>query len=124
MAKAKRRPKPKVTTAAVALGAAGVSLALTGGASATAPTNLASQDNARRIFLSEEEITDVSVATFHVFDKETESRLRQGIRVAAGCGGHGCGGCGGCGHGGGCGGCAHVGGCGCAHVGGCGCRGC
>ena len=46
-----------------------------------------SQDNARRIFLGEEEIADVSLATFHVFDKETESRLRQGIRVAAGCGG-------------------------------------
>ena len=121
MAKAKRGSKRNVRRAALALGAAGVSLAMTGGASATAPTtNVPSQDNARRIFLGEEEISDVSLATFHVFDKENESRLRQGIRVAAGCGGHG--GCGGCGHGGGCGGCAHAGGCGgCAHGGGCGC---
>jgi hypothetical protein len=118
MVEAKRGPKRNARRAALALGAAGVSLAMTGGASATAPTNVVSQDNARRIFLGEEEIADVSLATFHVFDKETESRLRQGIRVAAGCGGHG-----GCGHGGGCGGCgcAHVGGCGCAHAGGCGC---
>ena len=148
MAKARRRTKRNARRAALALGAAGVSLAMTGGSSATAPTNVAPPDNARRIFLGEEEIGDVSLATFHVFDKETEYRLRQGIRVAAGhggCGGcgHG-GGCGGCAHGGGCGcaahmggGCAHVGGCGCAHVGGyagqgcrgcagggCGCRGC
>ena len=133
MAKTRRSPKRNVKTAALALGAAGVSLAMTGGASATAPMNVASQDNARRIFLGEEEIADVSLATFHVFDRESESRVRQGIRVAAGCGGHGCGGCG---HGGGCG-CAHAGGCGCAHIGGCaggcgfrgcaggcGCRGC
>ena len=91
MAKARRSPKRNVKTAALALGAAGVSFAMTGGASATAPANLASQDNARRIFLGEEEIADISLATFHVFDRETESRLRQGIRVAAGCGGHGCG---------------------------------
>ena len=72
MAKAKRPQKRNVRTAALALGAAGVSLAMTGDASATAPTNVPSQDNARRIFLGEEEIADVSLATFHVFDKETE----------------------------------------------------
>ena len=44
-----------------------VSLAMTSGASATAPTNTTSQDNARQIFLGEEEIADVSLATFHVF---------------------------------------------------------
>jgi len=130
MAKARRHPKRNAGRAALALGAAGVSLAMTGGASATAPTSGMLQDNRRPIFLAEEEIADVSLSTFHVFDKESEARL---TRVAAGCGhgGGGCGhggGCGGCGHGGGCGGCAHAGGCGCAHVGGCagGCgfRGC
>ena len=102
MAKAKRGSKRNIGKAALALGAAGVSFAMTGGASATAPPTNESQDNARRIFLGEEEISDVSLATFHVFDKENESLLRHGgIRVAAGHGG-----CGGCGHGGGCGGCA------------------
>jgi len=101
--------------AALALGAAGVSLAMTGAASATAPaTNVPSQDNARRLILTEEEISDVSLATFQVFDRENPP-LSQGIRVARG---GGCGGCG-CGHGGGGGGgCAHAGfGGGCAHAG-------
>src|ERR1700722_17708222 len=101
--------------AALALGAAGVSLAMTGAASATAPTtNVPSQDNARRLILTEEEISDVSLATFQVFDRENPP-LSQGIRVARG---GGCGGCG-CGHGGGGGGgCAHAGfGGGCAHPG-------
>src|SRR5271156_1473670 len=102
--------------ATLALGAAGVSLAMTGAASATAPTNVPSPDNARRFILTEEEISDVSLATFQVFDRENPP-LSQGIRVARG---GGCG-CGGCGHGGGGGGCAHAGfgggGGGCAHAG-------
>src|SRR5215469_8596245 len=117
MTQARRRSIRKRGKAALALGAAGVSLAMTGGASATAPTVATttdpSQDNARRFILGEEEISDVSLATFHVFDKENPP-LSQGIKVAAG-------GCGGCGHGGGCavgGGCAHAGVGGCA-VGGC-----
>jgi hypothetical protein len=44
---------------------------MTGAASATAPaTTVPSQDNARRHNLSEEEITDVSQATFQVIDRE------------------------------------------------------
>lgn len=127
MAREKRSSKRKRGKAALVLGAAGVSMAMTGGASATAPsTNAPSQDNARQMILAEEEISDVSLATFHVFDKESESPLRQGIRLAAGRGCGGGGGCGGCGGGGGCarggvGGCAHGGGGGCA---GRGCRGC
>ena len=117
-----------------ALGAAGVSLAMVGGAAANAPTaNVPSlQDTSLRpaITLDEEEIADVSLGTFYVFDKENESQLGQGIRLAArgGCGRCGggcaaarCGGCavarcaaarcavarcaGRCGCGGGCGGC-------------------
>ena len=121
-----------------ALGAAGVSLVMAGGAAANAPTaNVPSlQDTSLRpaITLDEEEIADVSLGTFYVFDKENESRLGQGIRLAArgGCGRCGggcaaarCGGCAGrcavarcaaarcavarcagrCGCGGGCGGC-------------------
>ena len=82
-----------------ALGAAGVSLVMAGGAAANAPTaNVPSlQDTSLRpaITLDEEEIADVSLGTFYVFDKENESRLGQGIRLAAR-GGGGCGRCGGC----------------------------
>ncbi|MGC1771913.1 MAG: hypothetical protein WA732_00715, partial [Pseudolabrys sp.] len=69
------------------LGAAGVSLVMVGGAAANAPTaNVPSlQDTSLRpaITLDEEEIADVSLGTFYVFDKENESRLGQGIRLAA-----------------------------------------
>ncbi len=77
--------------------------------------------------LDEEEISDVSLATFHLLDEDNLGSLGSGIQLAAfragGCGcGHG-GGCRGCG-GRGCGGGCRAGGC---HVGGCrvgGCRGC
>ena len=114
MTQAKRSSRKKSRKTALALGVAGVSLAMTGAASATAPaTNVPSQDSARRVILSEEEISDVSLATFHVFDRENPP-LSQGIKVARG---GGCGGCG-CGHGGGGGGgCGHAGfGGGCAHA--------
>ena len=113
MTQARRNSIRKRKKAALALGAAGA-LAMTGAASATAPaTDVPSQDNARRLILTEEEISDVSLATFQVFDRENPP-LSQGIKVARG---GGCGGCG-CGHGGG-GGCAHAGGGGggCAHAG-------
>ena len=53
------------------LGAAGL-LALASGASAEAPVD-ASTPNAgvtRQVLLGEEEISDVSLATFYIFDKE------------------------------------------------------
>jgi heterocycloanthracin/sonorensin family bacteriocin len=114
MAHAKRASKRKHRRITLpALGAAGVSLVMAGGAAATAPTtNLPSLQDASLpvITLDEEEIADVSLGTFYVFDKENEPRLGQGIRFAArGCGG--CGRCGGCAAGR-CGGCA--GRCGCA----------
>src|SRR5262249_41136531 len=107
-----------------ALGAAGMSLMMAGGAEANAPTAnaLSLQDTSPpAISLDEEEIADVSLGTFYVFDKENDSQLGQGIRLAAhgGCGR--CGRCaaarcaaarcavarcaGRCGCGGGCGGC-------------------
>ena len=58
------------------LGAAGLSLSLTGGASAVTGGPVAdvpmTQSNAlgHEITLGEEEISDVSLATFYVFDKE------------------------------------------------------
>lgn len=114
MAWPKQSSKRKRRKTALVLGAAGVSLTMAGGASATAPpTNVPSQDTEAGVFLAEEEISDVSLATFRVFDRENPP-LHQGIRVAAG--GHGCG-CGG--HGGGCGGCG-----GCRGCSGCAARGC
>ncbi len=99
MAQAKQNSKRKRRKTALVLGAAGVSLTMAGGASATAPeTTVASQGTAAEFFLAEEEISDVSLATFYVFDKENQSALREGVKLAAGrgCGG-GCGGCRGCG---------------------------
>src|SRR4029077_14422472 len=113
MAKAKQGFKRKRSKTALPVwAAAGVSLAMAGGASANAPAiDIPPQDSGKRILLAEEEVFDVSLGTFYVFDKERE--FSPGVRLAGGR----CGGCGGCGgHGGGCGGGCHVGGC---HVGGC-----
>jgi hypothetical protein len=93
------------------LGIAGVSLALASGASAStgeATTNIPSTSQTLEIFLGDEEISDVSLATFYFFDKENTGPppLAQKLRLARcgrGCGGGG--GCGGCGSGSGCTGC-------------------
>jgi hypothetical protein len=73
------------------LGAAGLSLTLASGSSlaAASPTLDTLTPNAgvsREITLREEEISDISLATFHVFDKES----RAGERLACGCGGGCC----------------------------------
>jgi len=149
MSHAKQASKRKRLRKAVpAVGIAGMSLAMAGGASAaTAPptANLPSQyvPLSHEIILGEEEISDVSLGTFFVFDKEdAASELGANVQLAAGrgcggrgcggrgcggrgCGGRGCGGrgCGGHGCGGhGCGGGCGLGGCGC--WGGCGCGCC
>src|SRR4029453_10179295 len=125
--KRKRRSK-----ALPVLGAAGLSLSLASGASAV-PSGLAANmpmpktEDGNQVFLGEEEISDVSLATFYVFDKEGDGTSSMVERVGHGGGCHGCGGCGhggGCHAGGGCGGCHH--GCGCHGCGGChhGCGGC
>jgi hypothetical protein len=112
--------KRKSKAAAVGvLGAAGLGLSLFGSASAsTVPTAGVPQadnnsPNQRRFVLGEEEMADVSLATFHLFDKEN---VGGGVQLARGCGGCGCHGCGG-------GGCRGCGGGGCRGCGG-GCRGC
>ena len=78
-----------------ALGFAGMSLSMASGAcastsEASANTSLPSQKY--EIFLGEEEISDVSLATFYVFDKENAGPppLFQKPRLAVG-GGAGCG---------------------------------
>lgn len=125
MARAKQASKRKCSPALPMFGAAAMSLAMAGGASAGAPTvNVPSRDKASSpvITLGEEEISDVTLATFYVFDKENESQLGRDTELAAGgcrgCG-RGCGGCRGCGRG--CGGCRGYGGHGCG--GGCVCAG-
>ena len=116
MARAKRASKRNRRSKAVpVLGAAGLSLSLasgvsasTGGTAADIPPQNTSPTN--EIFLGEEEISDVSLSTFYVFDKENAATHQLGEKVAGRCRCGGCGrgcrcgwrGCGGCG---GCGGC-------------------
>ena len=136
MAQAKRASRGKRPSKAVsALGIAGVSLvASTGGSPAEMPSASLAAPTAGSVAilwrntasfqvpsLDEEEISDVSLATFHLFDKEDLGNSQSGMQLAAfrgGCGcGHGCGGCRGCGGFRGCGGGCRGGGFG-------GCRGC
>jgi len=125
MARAKQVSKRKGPKIALPVwGAAGMYLAMAGGASAgVAPTaDTASKHNALPsvVTLGEEELSDVSLSTFFVFDREAAIPTSLGEKVAQrcgrGCGGRGCaargcgGRCGGCGvrrcRGcGGCGGC-------------------
>jgi hypothetical protein len=104
------RKQPSKRKLAAALGAAGLSLSLAGGISAAsaAPTADMPTRNtgaSHEITLCEEEVSDVSLATFHVFNAENPGTFRRRIKLAQGCGGCGCGfGCGGGGDGGG--GCA------------------
>jgi hypothetical protein len=116
MPQVKQASKQKrVTKAAIpALGAAGLTFSLLGSASASAiptadvpqTTHLAPN---QAMTLGEEEMADVSLATFHLFDKETVGSNVQvawvrGCRGCRGCGVRACrcGGCGGCGGGGCC----------------------
>jgi hypothetical protein len=103
MSRVKQASKRKRSSKALpVLGAAGLSLTLAGGAAAATEGPVAAipaQDNAagHAITLHEEEVADVSLATFYVFDKESAGPFRPGVRLAmaAGCGG--CAGCSGCG---------------------------
>ena len=113
MPQAKRASKPKRRSKAVpVLGLAGVSLAMAGGgasASAVATADIPPPNmSPLTITLGEEEISDVSLSTFYVFDKENTKSLgvkeARGCRGCSGCG-RGCRGCRGCGCGGGYGGC-------------------
>jgi hypothetical protein len=118
MPRVKQASKRKhVTKTVPVLGAAGLTFSLVGGASAAvAPI----QDQPRtpnlapgqEFTLGEEEISDVSLATFYVFDKENTGAARNGVQMAWGCGGcrgcrgcRACRGCAGCRCGVGCGGC-------------------
>ena len=75
---------------AAALGAVGVSLSLVGGATSVGaplgvdlPAPAVSPPHA--VILGEEEIADVSLTTFYVFDKENARPSRRSERLACGC---------------------------------------
>ena len=116
MPNAKQASKRKRRTALPAMGIAGASLALAGSASAAArpETNVPSWGAGplHEITLGEEEISDVSLATFYVFDEASRQSLKGDIQLAQR-------GCGRCGGGCRCGGVSRCGGARCA-----GCRGC
>src|SRR5262249_15833805 len=119
MARIKQASKRNRRSKAVpVLGAAGLSLSLASGAAASTsgpaaggtPQNTTGNEE---MVLGGEEISDVSLSTFYVFDKENTARPQIGEKVAwgcrCGCGGCRCGGCRcgwrGCWGCGGCGGC-------------------
>ena len=82
------RKQPSKRKLAPALGAAGLSLSLAGGVSAAsaAPTADIQTQNTKlshEITLYEEEISDVSLATFYVFDNENAGTFRRRSRRAA-----------------------------------------
>jgi hypothetical protein len=118
--RASKRKHPKEAIPVV--GVVGVSLSLAGSASAATAVPAADvpswDTSPPQITLNEEEIADVSLGTFYVFDKENAGTPRLGEKFARGCG-RGCGRCGG-----GCRGCGRGCGCRCAGGCGCGCGGC
>ena len=99
MSHTKHAPKKKRgRRAAPLLGVAGMSLALAGGAFAKtngSGTDIPFDDTAGRheITLHEEEISDVNLATFYVFDKENARTPKVSEKLAWGCGGCGFRGC-------------------------------
>jgi hypothetical protein len=82
----KRKRRSKI---APALGAAGLSLSLAGGVSAATGPQAADALTrntivSHEIIVAEEEITDLSLATFYVFDKENAEPTQHGVRLACG----------------------------------------
>jgi hypothetical protein len=91
MSRVKQASKRKTQTkAATVLGVAGA-LSLVGGASGAA-VNPAPTANTAPLIAFEEEISDVSLSTFYVFDHENAVTHRPSLQLAQR---RGCGGCGG-----------------------------
>ena len=78
--------RKRQSRAAPVLGAAGL-LALASSASAEADMLTPNTEMSYQVFLGEEEISDVSLSTFYVFDKENIGSLKPGIQLARGGGG-------------------------------------
>ena len=92
-----KRKRLTKTAGVPALGAAGLGLSLVGSPSALATADLPQSLNTtpnQRFVLDEEEMADVSLATFHVFDKENGTGGFTQVAMGGGCGcgtGKGCG---------------------------------
>jgi len=88
MARTKQALKRNRRSKAVpVLGAAGLSLSLASGVSASTsgPAADVTPQNAtpnHEIFLGEEEISDVTLSTFYVFDHENDAALKNGVKTA------------------------------------------
>jgi hypothetical protein len=84
VARAKQPSKRKRRSRALpALGAAGLSFSLASGASAAPAANIPthSVDLSHEFILAEEEVSDVSLATFYVFDKVGGSSGRRTVHT-------------------------------------------
>jgi hypothetical protein len=97
MSRAKNSTKRKTRSTATGLGVAGMALSLLTGTSAALAEpslNVSPDTRARSVVLSEEEISDVSLATFYAVDHEGQRNLpRRRLAMGAcgcGCGGFGC----------------------------------
>ena len=116
------RARATKAAAVTAFGTAGLGISLAGASANTIPTAGIPQSGNispnQRFVLGEEEMADVSLATFYLFDKENAGSDVQlaAVVVRRGCGG--CRGCRGCRAVRGCGGCGGCGGC-CARWGRC-----
>jgi hypothetical protein len=93
MSRAKKSTKRKVRSKTMpVLGVAGMTFSLlTGGSAALAHPSLENSSGARsdNVVLKDEEVSDVSLATFYAFDREDQGRAPR-IRLAAGVGCAGC----------------------------------
>lgn len=89
MSRAKKSTKRKVRSKTMpVLSVAGMTLSLlTGGSAALAHPSLDSSSGARsdNLILKDEEVSDVSLATFYAFDREDQGRSPR-LRLAAGVG--------------------------------------
>jgi len=107
MARAKQASMRKRSRSTLPVwGAAGMSLAMAGGASAAVldGEQATPQKTLPMITLGEEELSDVTLSKFFVYDREATNSSKLGVQFAQRCGR--CGGCAGRGCGGRCGGCA------------------
>src|SRR4051794_41589453 len=108
MARAKQASRRSRSKALPMWGAAGMSLAMASGASAAVVPGEKSPSQARLpvVTLGEEELSDITLSKFFVYDREATASSRLGVQYAQRCGGgRGCGGgCRGCGGAGPCGG--------------------
>src|SRR6478672_2872098 len=93
---ASSKRKRSINAVPVLSAAVGLSLSLASGASAAIggpPADMLTPKTgmSHEITLCEEEISDVSLATFYIFDNERDGTSRRGLKLAQGCCGCGCG---------------------------------